>query len=377
MLVHVYFHEKDIRSTEIWMSKGCHQVPLQTQKPDLMFQMMTADDTIIYEQTVSVPRYKMPPLPFQDELPVPATLLTDGDFVVTLPVFDKMDHLIIHSLETNVETIEMIRPGELKLRKTSGTAVTIIDNGDPAYNLDIVFLGDDYGPTEWGKFRDDVNACIDEFLRFSPYTDDFYLFNIYRIDNTVDLDCMVTCAGISGAICCNSASIYTAAVKVPYDEIIVIVNSSTYAGTSTVTIGGGGPESYAMVYGNMAAYATLVMIHEFGHSFGGLMDEYDYRIASGTPWGPNCDYAGCDSWKDLSGVGCYPVCSYGNLFKSNPRTCIMESLRREYCPVCAKQLTKLLDVYANMQPTPDLGYKSIGILLILLCSAFLLFYRKM
>ena len=102
----------------------------------------------------------MPPMPIQDTQPHPAILQIDGDFIVTLPVFNDMDHLRIQSLETDVEIIEMIRPGELKLRKTSGTAVTVIDNGDPAYNLDIVFIGDDYGPTEWGKFRDDVDACM-------------------------------------------------------------------------------------------------------------------------------------------------------------------------------------------------------------------------
>ena len=118
----------------------------------------------------------------------------------------------------------------------------------------------------------------------------------------------------------------------------------------------------------MSASARAVMIHEFGHSFGGLMDEYDYGISYGTPWAPNCDYAGCASWKDVSGVGCYAVCSYANLFKPTPEMCRMADLYYDFCPVCAKQLNKLLKMYAMLQPIPDMDVPSIVILLLSFCG---------
>jgi len=79
------------------------------------------------------------------------------------------------------------------------------------------------------------------------------------------------------------------AARVPYDAILVLVNSGRY--------GGGGVYNQWAVFVSDNEYDEYVMLHEFGHSVGGLADEY-YSSAISTdedimyppgiePWEPN------------------------------------------------------------------------------------------
>src|SRR3989337_735379 len=91
----------------------------------------------------------------------------------------------------------------------------------------------------------------------------------------------------------------------PYDVVEILANGQTYGG-------GGIFNLYATVAAD-SAWAPYVFIHEFGHHFAGLADEYytspvAYQPPSGLsePWEPNVS-ALLDptelKWRDLVTIG--------------------------------------------------------------------------
>lgn len=73
---------------------------------------------------------------------------------------------------------------------------------------------------------------------------------------------------------------------IPYEHIIILANTDTYGG-------GGIYNSYTLTTAHHSMFRPVV-VHEFGHSFGGLADEYAYDEAPSPlypydiePWEPN------------------------------------------------------------------------------------------
>ena len=110
----------------------------------------------------------------------------------------------------------------------------------------------------------------ENIFRNTLYNSTFYTFDISRYLTTSDMK-----------------TIHDKAAVVPYDQIIVLVNSNRY--------GGGGFYNYLNVCAAGNKLSTRVFIHEFGHSFAGLGDEYytsevafeDYYNLKVEPWEPN------------------------------------------------------------------------------------------
>ncbi len=91
-------------------------------------------------------------------------------------------------------------------------------------------------------------------------------------------DAHFQCGGIYRLLCVNSEKVMDVTAKIlpQFDQIIVVVNSTTYGGS-------GGPVS---VY-SLADSASDIAIHELGHSFAGLADEYSYGSSDNSIHEPN------------------------------------------------------------------------------------------
>lgn len=176
--------------------------------------------------------------------------------------------------------------------------------GDHRHSVDLAFLAEGYTADEMGKFREDVikmAGILFEEAPFNKYKDSFNIWAVLSVSresgtdipgeniyvNTVfnstfytfDLDRYLTTTDIK--------TVNDYAASVPHDNIIVLVNSERY--------GGGGVYNY---YSGTTAGHELsgkVFIHEFGHGFAGLADEYytstvaydEFYPLDVEPWEPN------------------------------------------------------------------------------------------
>lgn len=164
---------------------------------------------------------------------------------------------------------------------------TVVDNGDPANRIDLVIVGDGYTASEQNKFSDDVNAFFNAFFAkefFADYRSYFNLRTVFVasvesgathnerspvVTKNTAFGSYFGCASIDRLICTDTNKVFNAvSTALPAnqrDYIFVIVNDTTYGGS-------GGTISVAST--NYAA--VEVLLHEFGHTFGQLADEYDY-----------------------------------------------------------------------------------------------------
>ena len=153
----------------------------------------------------------------------------------------------------------------------------------------------------------------------------------------------------------------------PYEHIIVLVNTEKYGG-------GGILNSYNLAMTHHPFYRQVV-VHEFGHSFGGLADEYDYDSQEETlypadtePWEPNLTtLVNFESkWKDMlpkgtkiptrpdgknltTKVGVYEGGGYQKRGVYRPtQECRMKINEvKEFCPVCQRALRRLINFYTE------------------------------
>ena len=138
----------------------------------------------------------------------------------------------------------------------------------------------------------------------------------------------------------------------PYEHIIILVNTEHYGG-------GGIYNSYNLSYTG-DKYFLPVVVHEFGHSFGGLGDEYAYGnddpmyFANTEPWEPNlttkAQFIG--KWENLVEEGKAGFFEGGGYLENGVwrgcENCRMRTNEEpEFCPVCQQALKKLISFYSE------------------------------
>lgn len=238
---------------------------------------------------------------------------TNNDF---MPVWSTM--IDPHSRFVNREK----KQHSLKVKKR-------LDNGLPFEKVDLLFLGDGYAKKDRKKFHRDVKRYMDVLFVSPPFSGRKRDFNVWSIEvisgqsgideprkniwkdnalgatfNTFDTERYV--------LTYENRRIRDIASVVPYDAIYVLFNAARY--------GGGG------IYNCQAAcytgkpenapdwWSDYVFVHEFGHSFAGLADEYysadvaynDMYPLDREPWEPNIttlQVNGQPKWQSLLTTG--------------------------------------------------------------------------
>jgi hypothetical protein len=189
---------------------------------------------------------------------------------------------LLHPLFT-----EKIDPADYHIIKETTTSGDFIyealKNGNPKEKVDLVFVAEGYTAEDKDKFKSDVGRFAGYLFEFEPYKSAKEKFNITGIlrpsperamdeprqgifkktglnasFNAFDLDRYMLIE--------NNHQLREIAAQVPYDAIVVLVNSKRYGG-------GGIYNDYCVTTVDNAA-SKQVFIHEFGHSFAGLADEY-------------------------------------------------------------------------------------------------------
>ena len=140
---------------------------------------------------------------------------------------------------------------------------------------------------------------------------------------------------------------------IPYEHIVILANTDTYGG-------GGIFNSYTLTTAGHRSFKPVV-VHEFGHSFAGLADEYyyddqyvEYYYPDSEPWEQNIttmvDFE--SKWKDMveaGSAGVYEGAGYQSKGVFRPaEDCRMHTNAAEtFCPVCQRAIARIIEFYTE------------------------------
>ena len=186
----------------------------------------------------------------------------------------------------------------------AGKVWTVFEGGPPETSVDILFLGDGYTKRERLKFKRDVERLAAALFSFEPFKSRKGDFNVRAIHlptaesgisnprqgvwrdnplglsyNSLDSDRYI--------LTYANRTVREVAAQAPYDALIIINNDRKY--------GGGGIFNLYATAAAHSSQAPYLVVHEFGHSFAGLADEYytsstayeDFNPPGVEPWESN------------------------------------------------------------------------------------------
>jgi hypothetical protein len=176
-------------------------------------------------------------------------------------------------------------------------------NGAPRDKVDLLLLGDGYTAAEMDKWHRDALRTTEQLFAVSPFKEHRQDFNVWAVDTPAEesgvsrpSDGVYRHSPLGASYDAFGSERYVLtfenkrlreiAAAAPYEFIEIVVNGRKYGG-------GGIFNLYATVSADNA-FTPYVFVHEFGHHFAGLADEYytsDVAYAGGAkrpePWAPN------------------------------------------------------------------------------------------
>jgi len=165
----------------------------------------------------------------------------------------------------------------------------LLDNGDPHSKVDLAILAEGYAAGEGAKVRKDLQRFLGIFFSQEPYKslkDRFNVRGVWRASEDSGISepdrgiFKRTAAGCTFYSLQSERYVLTEedrAVRdiagcVPYDVVMIMLNTPRY--------GGGGIYNLYTTFSADNQWNEYVFLHEFGHGFGGLADEY-YSSSTG------------------------------------------------------------------------------------------------
>ena len=167
----------------------------------------------------------------------------------------------------------------------------LLKSGSDEECIDVAIVAEGYTAAEMELFLKDARTACDEILRYEPFASLKERFNFVAVMlESQDSDVSVPQDGAwrNTALGSNfmtfyspryltTGNIHTMHDKlsgIPYEHLIILANTDTYGG-------GGIYNSYTLTTAHNPMFKPVV-VHEFGHSFGALADEYFYEHADHT-----------------------------------------------------------------------------------------------
>jgi IgA peptidase M64/peptidase M64-like protein len=196
----------------------------------------------------------------------------------------------------------------------------VMRNGEPRDKVDLLLMGDGYTAAEMDKWHGDAKRLTGILFAVSPFKERKADFNVWAVDTPADesgvarpsdgvhrLSPLRATYDAFGSeryvLTFDNKRMREAAAAAPYEFVEIVVNDRKY--------GGGGIQNLFATVAADNAFTPYVFVHEFGHHFAGLADEYytsatAYASPSGRPepWEPNvtADPQG-GKWRDLIAPG--------------------------------------------------------------------------
>ena len=377
-----------ISSLPGWAGRRCRlsEVPLEGNGEIKVTDRTTG--TVIYRNTFSSlfqewlgePEAESTRRGFEHTLLIPCPL---REAVVTVELRDARR-------EVTASITHTVNPSDILIRRRGLERITphryLLQSGSAEKCIDVVIMAEGYTAEEMSLFYKDAQKACEALFSHEPFRSRKDRFNVIAVES-VSEDSGVSVPRkdewLSTAVSSHFDTFYsdryltTRSVKsihdwlagIPYEHIIILANTDTYGG-------GGIYNSYTLTAAHHSMFEPVV-VHEFGHSFGGLADEYAYTDDPCPlypydiePWEQNIttlvDFA--SKWQDMveestpvptpyqsdpstiyTKVGVYEGGGYTKRGIYRPTSeCRMKiNEAPQFCPVCQRALDRMILFYTG------------------------------
>lgn len=314
----------------------------------------------------------------------------ENTFLIPYPLRPAEVEITLFDMRRNVQASlkHVINPDDILIHRKGLSHITphkyLLQSGSAEQCIDVAILAEGYTPDEMETFYQDAAIACESLFAHEPFKSMKSCFNIVAVaspsqDSGVSIprlgewkhtafsshfstfysDRYLTTSRVK--------SIHDALAGIPYEHIIILANTEEYGG-------GGIYNSYTLTTAHHPQFRPVV-VHEFGHSFAGLGDEYFYDddVMSGMypldiePWEQNLttrvDFA--SKWEDMLApntpiptptdkskhypVGVYEGGGYSSKGVYRPADdCRMRTNSYPtFCPVCQRAIKRMIDFYTK------------------------------
>ncbi|WP_321334844.1 IgA Peptidase M64 [uncultured Bacteroides sp.] len=260
----------------------------------------------------------------------------------------------------------------------------IVKNGSEQKCIDVAILAEGYTISEMGIFYEDAATACESLFAHEPFKSMKDKFNVVAVaspsaDSGISAPKLKqwkdTAFGSHFDTFYSDRYLTTNHVKaindalagIPYEYIIILANTEQYGG-------GGIYNAFTLTAAHHKMFRPVV-VHEFGHSFAGLADEYFYDedVMNDTyplnvePWEPNISTLAnfASKWQDMLdektprptppsakdkyAIGVYEGGGYSAKGIYRPAyNCRMRTNEYpNFCPVCQRAITRIIKFYTE------------------------------
>ena len=278
--------------------------------------------------------------------------------------------------KTVAEMSHFVNPDDILIRHarkhlSENVVKDYLINGKSSNCIDLLYIAEGYTEAEMPQFYADVEKAVHALFSHKPFDKYRKHFNIRTI--AIPSECTDVSEPLKGKwhetpAMSHFSTFYSDRYLmtehlfrlhdliegIPFEHIVILANTPTY--------GGGGIYNLYMLTSARQKWFEPVVVHEFGHSFAGLADEYfyddqyeTYYPADTEPWELNVTtLADFDKkWrhmvKDVSlrntgDVGIYEGAGYQSkgVYRGSFNCRMRTNEYPEFCPVCRESIEKVI-----------------------------------
>ena len=259
----------------------------------------------------------------------------------------------------------------------------LLRSGSAEDKIDVAIVAEGYTAQQADLFYADAQKAVNAILSHEPFKHMANQFNFVAVAAaSADNDVSVPKEGLwrNTALSSHFSTFYSdrylttlhqrdlhnLLARIPYEHIIILANTDTYGG-------GGIYNAYMLTTAHHAKFEPVV-VHEFGHSFAGLADEYyyddqyeNYYSSDREPWEQNLttlkDFGA--KWQDLltrgtqihtphnerkiNRIGVYEGGGYMSkgVYRAYQDCRMKTNECAAFCPVCQRAITRMIDFYTK------------------------------
>jgi hypothetical protein len=302
----------------------------------------------------------------------------ENTFLLPYPIRPVEIEVLLFDTRRNVSASmkHTVRPDDILIREKGEQSPPphryLMRSGGEDKAIDVVILAEGYTAAEADTFYNDARVACESIFGHEPFRSMKDRFNVIAVaapsaESGVSIPgrgCWKDTAFGSHFDTFYSArylttrrikAIHDALAGIPYEHIVVLANTAQYGG-------GGIYNAFTLTTAHHPLFRPVV-VHEFGHSFAGLADEYfhegdamsDMYPLNIEPWEQNIttltDFAA--KWKDMMDgdgqAGLYEGGGYTpkGIYRPADNCRMRTNECPEFCAVCRRAISRIIRFYTE------------------------------